>query len=103
MNDHRIRKRKRNPQQPEIALDITIGNKPVTLRQIPEPVFARSLGLVDTIDYPDGELEVLCGHNIGQPAAIFGCYRCHDCGEETWFAAATNGEQPAVTTATGTA
>src|SRR2546425_6858809 len=92
MKHYRIRRRNRNSQHDAITVDITVGGKPVTLRQIPKPMFARSLGLVDTIDYPDGELAVLCGCNIGQPEAIFGCFRC-GCGGKTWFAAAANLEK----------
>jgi hypothetical protein len=83
------RRRNRNSQHDASTFDIIVGEKRVTLRQIPKPPFARSLGLLDTIDYPDGELAVLCGCNVGQPEAIFGCFRC-DCGEQTWFAATSN-------------
>src|SRR5437870_4966457 len=89
MKHHRIRRRNRNSHHDAITVDIIVTDKPVTLRQISQPMFARSLGLVDTIDYPDGELAVLCGCNIGQPEAIFGCFRC-DCGGKTWFAATSN-------------
>src|SRR2546425_12525101 len=91
MKHYRIRRRNRNSQHDAITVDIIVGGKPVTLRQIPKPMVARSLGLLDTIDYPDGELAVLCGCNIGEPEVIFGCFRC-DCGEKTWFAATSNFE-----------
>ena len=71
MKNHRMRSRNRNSQHGAYTFDIIAGGKPVTLRQIPKPLFACSLGFVDTIHYPEGELAVLCGCNVGQPEAIF--------------------------------
>jgi hypothetical protein len=89
MKHYRMRSRNSNSKHNAITVEITVDGEPVTLRQIPKPMFASSLGFVDTIDYPDGELAVLCGCHIGEPEAIFGCFRC-DCGEKTWFAATSN-------------
>jgi len=51
-----MRRRNGNSEHAAITVDVIVDGKPVTLRHIPKPMFARSLGLVDTIGYPDGEL-----------------------------------------------